>query len=67
MIKNKIKVYRAMKNFTQEQLANKVGVARQTILAIENNKYVPSLLLAFKIASKLGTNLEEVFTYEKEK
>lgn len=67
MVDNKIKVYRAMKNFTQEELANKVGVARQTILAIENNKYVPSLLLAFKIASELGTNLEEVFTYEKEK
>ena len=63
-VSNKIKVYRAMKNLTQEDLAGKVGVVRQTILAIEKNKYVPSLTLAFKIAQALGASLEEVFDYE---
>lgn len=65
MISNKIKVYRVGKNWTQEELAFKVGVTRQTILAIEKNKYVPSLLLAFKIASKLGQPLEKVFIFTK--
>jgi putative transcriptional regulator len=63
-MKNKIKVYRAMHDITQETLANKLGVTRQTILAIEKGKYVPSLDLAFKIARYFGVNVEEVFTYE---
>jgi len=63
-MKNKIKVYRAMHDITQEALANKLGVTRQTILAIEKGKYVPSLDLAFKIARHFGVTIEEVFTYE---
>lgn len=63
MIKNKIKVFRAMHDLTQEDLAEKVQVTRQTILAIENNKYVPSLALAFKIASVFKVSLEEVFQF----
>lgn len=63
-MKNKIKVYRAMHDITQEALANKLGVTRQTILAIEKGKYVPSLDLAFKIARHFGVTIEEIFTYE---
>ncbi|MDD4995076.1 MAG: helix-turn-helix transcriptional regulator [Patescibacteria group bacterium] len=58
---NKIKVFRAMREMTQEQLADKVGVTRQTIIAIEKNKYVPSLELAFKIAGVFGETIENVF------
>lgn len=67
MIKNKIKVLRAGKDLTQEELAEKVGVTRQTILAIEKNKYLPSLLLAFKIAREFGLEIEEVFSFKNEK
>ena len=49
---------------TQQQLADSVGVSRQTIVAIENNKYYPSLELAFKIAAVFCVPLEEVFRYE---
>jgi putative transcriptional regulator len=51
---------------TQEQLADKVGVTRQTIIAIEGGKYAPSLELAFKIALVFGVPLQEVFSYELE-
>ncbi len=62
-MKNKIKVYRAMHDMTQEDLARKIGVTRQTILAIEKGKYVPSLDLAFRIARHFNASIEEVFTY----
>ncbi|MFA5128660.1 MAG: helix-turn-helix transcriptional regulator [Patescibacteria group bacterium] len=62
---NKIKVFRAMRDMTQEELADKVGVTRQTIIAIEKNKYVPSLELAFKIARVFNETLENVFQYQK--
>jgi len=51
---------------TQQALADKVGVTRQTIVAIEAAKYSPSLELAFRIAHVFGVPLEEVFTYEPE-
>ena len=51
---------------TQEQLAEKAGVTRQTIIAIESAKYSPSLELAFRIALVFGVPLEEVFSYEPE-
>jgi len=51
---------------TQEQLAEKVGVTRQTIIAIEGAKYSPSLELAFRIARVFGVPLEEVFFYDTE-
>ena len=56
-MKNKLKVYRAMHDLTQEDLADKLRVTRQTIIAIEKGKYDPSLDLAFKIASSLGGGL----------
>lgn len=52
---------------TQQQLADKAGVTRQTILAIEQGKYAPSLPLAFKIAQTFGVTIEAVFQYEGEK
>jgi putative transcriptional regulator len=61
-MKNRIKVYRAMYDLTQEALANELGVTRQTILAIEKGKYDPSLDLAFKIARYFGVTIEDVFT-----
>jgi putative transcriptional regulator len=62
-MKNKIKVFRAMHDLTQEDLAQATGVTRQTILAIEKGKYVPSLDLAFKISRYFNVNIEEVFQY----
>jgi putative transcriptional regulator len=63
-MKNKIKVFRAMHDLTQEDLAQATGVTRQTILAIEKGKYVPSLDLAFRIAREFGVTIEDVFQYE---
>jgi len=65
-MKNRIKVFRAMHDLTQEDLAQATGVTRQTILAIENRKYVPSLDLAFRISRYFDVNIEEVFSYEEE-
>ncbi|MDD1662132.1 MAG: helix-turn-helix transcriptional regulator [Methanomicrobiales archaeon] len=65
-MRNKIKVYRAMHDLTQEDLARAIGVTRQTILAIEKGKYVPSLDLAFRIARHFRVNVEEIFLYEED-
>lgn len=64
-MKNNIRVERAIKNITQEDLANKVGVSRQTINAMESNKYVPSTVLALKIAKVFNKKVEEIFSLEK--
>ncbi|KKG11993.1 XRE family transcriptional regulator [Methanosarcina sp. 2.H.T.1A.6] len=63
-MKNNIKVYRAIHDLTQEGLAEKVGVTRQTIHAIEKGKYDPSLELAFKLARLFDTRIEDIFLYE---
>jgi putative transcriptional regulator len=63
-MKNRIKVFRAMHDLTQEALANDLGVTRQTILAIEKGKYDPSLNLAFKIARYFGVSIDEIFIYD---
>lgn len=60
-MKNRIKVERAIHNLTQEDLAKKVGVSRQTINAMEANKYVPSTVLALKIGRIFGKKVEEIF------
>ena len=63
-IKNRIRRLRFDQNeMTQEELANKVGCTRQTIIALEQNKYVPSIELAFRVAKAFGVPLEEVFQY----
>ncbi|WP_419067837.1 helix-turn-helix transcriptional regulator [Candidatus Allofournierella excrementavium] len=61
-MENKIREMRREKGLLQEQLAKKCGVSRQTINAIENNKYDPTLALAFKLARELGTTVDELFT-----
>jgi putative transcriptional regulator len=64
-ISNNIRKLRFFHNeMTQKELANKVGVTRQTIIAIENAKYSPTLELAFRIAFVFDSPLEEVFTYD---
>ncbi|MGN6491146.1 MAG: helix-turn-helix transcriptional regulator [Agriterribacter sp.] len=65
-MKNIIKIERARLNLTQAELAEKVKVARQTIIAIEANKFVPSSILAFKIAKVLNCRVDEVFELEEE-
>jgi putative transcriptional regulator len=65
MIGNHIKILRAQHNLTQEELANQVAATRQTILAVEKNKYCPSLKLAFAIARVFGVGIEEVFYLDK--
>lgn len=60
-MKNNLKVYRVMNSLTQEQLGEKVGVSRQTVIAIESNKYLPSLGLAFKIANIFRVKVEDIF------
>ncbi|MBG9737824.1 helix-turn-helix transcriptional regulator [Paenibacillus alvei] len=64
MLQNKLVVYRAEKGWTQEELAKRVGVSRQTIATLEKNKYNPSLILAFKIANAFDRTLTEVFDYK---
>lgn len=63
-MKNNIKVYRAIHDLTQESLAEKVGVTRQTINAIEKGKYDPSLELAFKLSRLFNVRIEDIFLYE---
>ncbi len=63
-MENNLRVLRAMKRITQEDLALNLGVTRQTIHAIENDKYNPSLELAFKIAKFFETTIEGVFLYK---
>ena len=64
-IMNRIRRLRFDRNeMTQEELANKAGCTRQTIIALEQGKYVPSIELAFRIARAFGVPLEEVFQYE---
>jgi putative transcriptional regulator len=63
-MRNSIKVERAIHNFTQEELAKKIGVSRQTINAMEANKYVPSTVLALKIARVFNRKVEEIFALD---
>jgi len=64
-IKNRIRRLRFDHDeMTQEELANRAGCTRQTIIALEQNKYVPSIELAFRVAKSFGVPLEEVFQYE---
>lgn len=63
-MENRIKELRAIRKITQEQLSKKVGVSRQSIVAIESGKYNPSLELAFKIARVFNYPIEEIFIYE---
>lgn len=63
-MKNKLKIERAILNITQSELADKIGVSRQTINAMESGKYVPSTVLALKIARLFQKSVEEIFFLE---
>ena len=65
-MKNSIKVERAKKNITQEELAQKLNVSRQSVNAIETCKYVPSTVLALKIAKYFKVSVHDIFTLEKQ-
>ncbi|MCA0173337.1 MULTISPECIES: helix-turn-helix transcriptional regulator [Bacillaceae] len=66
MLKNRIRELRARFQLTQQQLASKVDVTRQTIAAVEKGEYVPSLLLAMKICREFDMAMEEVFQLQEE-
>ena len=61
---NQLKILRAKFDISQNQLANQVGVSRQTINSIEKNKYSPSLVLAFKLSILFNVKIEEIFNYK---
>ncbi|GAB1759135.1 helix-turn-helix transcriptional regulator [Priestia megaterium] len=64
-MKHRIKELRSAFGWTQEQLSEKIGVSRQTIISIENGRYNPSLELAYKIAKSFRCKIEDVFIFEK--
>ena len=65
-MKNTIKVERAIKNMTQQDLATEIGVSRQTINSIESGKYVPSTVLALKMSALFGKPVNDIFELESE-
>jgi putative transcriptional regulator len=65
-MRTRIKEFRARYNFTQEQLANQVGVRRETIVFLEKGKYNPSLKLAHSIARVLKTTIDELFLFDED-
>ena len=65
-MKNTIAELRKERQITQEELANAVGVSRQTIISLENGRYTASLPLAFRLAGYFGTPIESIFVYEEE-
>lgn len=65
-MKNKIKDLREQFGFTQQYLAEKVNVSRQTIISLENGKYNPSIFLAYKIAKIFKMTIEDIFVFEEE-
>lgn len=65
-MKNKIKDLREQSGFTQQYLADKVNVSRQTIISLENGRYNPSIFLAYKIAKVFKMTIEDIFVFEEE-
>lgn len=65
-MKNRLEEIRKEKGITQEELANALEVSRQTVGSLENGRYNPSIMLAFKIARFFNLSIEEVFIYEEE-
>ncbi|MFJ6267336.1 helix-turn-helix transcriptional regulator [Lysinibacillus xylanilyticus] len=64
-LSNRIRILRAEQKMTQQDLAKKVGVSRQTIISTEKGNYTPSLVLAFEIANVFNVGINDVFHYEK--
>ena len=65
-LKNRIKIHRAMHDWTQEELAQRVGVTRKTINTIENGRFIPSAYLAIRLARVFGTTVEDIFQLDEE-
>lgn len=65
-MKNRLEELRRTRGLRQEELADALEVSRQTIGSLENGRYNPSILLAFKIARYFGTSIEDIFIYEEE-
>ncbi len=65
-MKNSIRVFRAERRMTQQQLAEAVGVSRQTVNAIESGRFIPSTVLALKVARLFGKPVEDIFILEEE-
>jgi transcriptional regulator len=65
-VKNRLEEIRKAKGITQEELANALEVSRQTVGSLENGRYNPSIILAFKIARFFDVSIEEVFIYEED-
>ncbi|OAB79805.1 helix-turn-helix transcriptional regulator [Cochleicola gelatinilyticus] len=63
-MKNRLKIERAILELTQDELANKIGVSRQTISSIEKNRYVPSTVLSLKLSHLFGKPVNEIFILE---
>lgn len=63
---SKIHIYRATRRMTQQELADRVGVSRQTIMQLEKNRYNPSMLLAYSIAQVFGVTIEDLFDFREE-
>ncbi len=63
-MENRLKELRARDDLTQQDLADALGVSRQTVISLEGGRYDPSLKLAFKIAAQFGCTIEEVFTVD---
>jgi len=63
-MKNRLKVLRAENNWSQAELADRIGVVRQTVIALEAGKYAPSLPLAFKLSKVFGKPVEDIFIAE---
>ena len=66
-MKNRITQLRKERHMTQQDLADLLGVTRQTIISLEGGRYNPSIILAFKLAKVFDMHLEEIFIYEEEK
>ena len=66
-MKNKIEAIRKQQGILQEEFAKAMGVSRQTISSLENGRYNPSILLAYKIAKYFGMTIEEVFVFEEDR
>ena len=65
-MENRIETFRTEKGWTQQELADRVGVSRQTIISLERGRYNPSIGLAFRLARTFGIQIEDLFTYTEE-
>ena len=63
---NKLEILRAQKGWTQQELAERVGVSRQTIISLERGRYNPSIQLAFRLARQFEVTIEDIFIYSEE-